>query len=85
MHLYLIAQMVTQMVYIMFIAINVSQTSSVEMSIDGQVFFIQDAWSNDQGISVNLGLRAENNEHISSAVTISILLIGKLHRQSSVA
>lgn len=47
--------------------INMTQTAPVEMKIDGQVFFIQDAWSNDQGISVNLGLRAEKYEHISSA------------------
>ena len=47
--------------------INMTQTAPVEMSIEGQVFFIQDEWSNDDGISVNIGIRSEKYEHISSA------------------
>jgi hypothetical protein len=47
--------------------INMTQTAPVEMSIEGQVFFIQDKWNNDEGVSVNIGLRAEKYEHISSA------------------
>ncbi|WP_299071813.1 carboxypeptidase regulatory-like domain-containing protein [uncultured Paraglaciecola sp.] len=47
--------------------IDMTQTSPVQMSVDGQVFFVQDQWSNDNGVSVNLGLRAEKYEHISSA------------------
>jgi hypothetical protein len=47
--------------------INMTQTAPVEMSIEGQVFFFQDEWSNDDGISVNIGIRSEKYEHISSA------------------
>lgn len=47
--------------------INMTQTAPVEMSIEGQVLFIQDEWSNDDGISINFGLRAEKYDHISSA------------------
>jgi hypothetical protein len=47
--------------------INMTQTAPVEMSIEGQVFYVQDEWSNLDGFSVNIGLRAEKYEHISSA------------------
>lgn len=46
--------------------INMTQTAPVEMKIKGQVFYIQDNWTYDD-LAINVGLRTEKYEHISSA------------------